>query len=202
MKDLVQELIPHAPQMGLFVAPDIPDARLENALRDYAPGVEAGDVVALYDATLTGNAKDGAVFAGDRFVFQNTDLEAAQTVHYTDLVGVEAASRWFGLGGKKVEVTVNRGRATFSLTMDFSGQPDAADYVGAFLERAMLEGVDTDRPEGTGSPAGAPGKEPGAPAPETDVDAVRAALDRLREAGKLADADHARLLEALGRPGA
>lgn len=184
MEDLIQNLMPHAPQMGLFVAPDIPEKRLTNAIQDYARHIEAGRVVALYDATLTGNGKDGAVFTHDRFVFQNTDLEAPQTVRYRDLIEVESSRRWLGLGGKKVELTVNRGRATFDLVMDFSGQPDAADYVARMLNEALSRditlGVQADD-EGT-----------------TDVGAVRSALATLRDDGKLSQADFDRILRTLG----
>lgn len=210
MKQIIQDLMPHAPQMGLFVTPDIPQDRLRNALQDYAHEMDAGEVLALYDATLRGSGKDGAVFAADRFVFQNTDLQAPQTVRYADLVGVEAKRKWMGIGGRKLELKVNRGRATFDLSMDFSGQPDAAEYVAAFLDKALLEGVRTgsgsrtpasDAPSASrASPSGAPASDASAPdaaappAPGTDVDALRDALTQLRDDGALADADFDRIL--------
>lgn len=181
MEDLIRERIPHAPQMGLFVLPDIPDTRLTNAVRDYAQHVRTSDVIALYDATLSGNGKDGAVFASDRFVFQNTDLEAPQTVRYRDLIEVEAKRRWMGLGGKKVELTVNRGRATFDLVMDFSGQPDAADYIAEFLDQAASVDITL------GSSA----------APATDFRVVEDALTRLNEQGALSSDDMETMLQAL-----
>lgn len=180
--DLVRERLPHAPQMGLYVVPDLPTKPLRNALSDYATDVEQSEVLALYDATLSGTGGDGAVFASDRFVFQNNDLQSVQTVRYQDLVGVESASRWWGLGGKKVDLTVNRGRATFDLTIDFSGAPEAADYVAEFLHDAMLKDVElasTDAPT------------------ETDVEAVRRALERLRTQQKLSKDDYTRLMRAL-----
>lgn len=182
MEDLLRDRLPHAPQMGLFVAPDVPPKRLDTALSDYATDVGGEEVLALYDATLSGTGGDGAVFTRDRFVFQNNDLQAAQTVRYSDLVKVEASSRWFGLGGKRVTLTVNRGRATFELTMDFSGAPKAAGYVAEFLDAAMVVDIDF-------SPASEPD--------ETDVDALRDALNRLRSEQKLTGADYERLLEAL-----
>ena len=68
MNDLVRDLIPHAPQMGLYVGPDIPADKRRNALQDYADEMTPDEVLALYDATLMGNAKDGALFASDRFL--------------------------------------------------------------------------------------------------------------------------------------
>jgi hypothetical protein len=186
VKSLLAELLPHAPHLGLFAVPNIPEDRLRGALRDYAPMMAAEDVLALYDATLLGNGKDGAVFAADRFVFQNNNLEAAQEVWYRDLVGVEAKRKL--LGGRVVQVEVNRGRATFTLGIDFSGKPEAAGYVARFLHEAMVHGaageMDTEAP-------------PAPAAPATDVAAVRAALDGLRRQGLLTEEDFQRLLEAL-----
>ena len=182
MEDLLRDRLPHAPQMGLFVVPDLPADRLDNALSDYARDVKRDEVLALYDATLSGTGGDGAVFARDRFVFQNNDLQATQTVRYSDLVGVKAESRWLGLGGKLVTLTVNRGRATFELSMDFSGAPEAASYVATFLDAAMVEDIDFT-----------PAAEPDA----TDVTAVRDALQRLRTEQKLTEVDFSRLMAVL-----
>ncbi|PSQ61875.1 MAG: hypothetical protein BRD27_02795 [Bacteroidetes bacterium QH_10_64_19] len=183
METLLRDRLPHAPQMGLFVTPNLPADRLDNALSDYAMEVGRDEALALYDATLSGTGGDGAVFTPDRFVFQNNDLQATQTVRYSDLVGVETQSRWFGLGGKVVALTVNRGRATFELTMDFSGAPKAASYVGDFLNTAMVRDIDF-----------APAAEPDT----TDVAAVQEALERLRAERKLTADDYERLMETLG----
>lgn len=182
MEDLLRDRLPHAPQMGLFVTPNLPGDRLDNALSDYATDVKREEVLALYDATLSGTGGDGAVFTPDRFVFQNNDLQSTQTVQYPDLVDVEVQSRWFGLGGKAVALTVNRGRATFELTMDFSGAPDAASYVADFLDTAMVRDIDF-----------APVAEPDT----TDGAAVRDALERLRAEQKLTEEDFDRLMRVL-----
>lgn len=168
--------------MGLFVAPNLPAGRLDNALSDYATAVGRDEVLALYDATLSGTGGDGALFTGDRFVFQNNDLQATQTVRYADLVGVEVRSRWLGLGGKVVDLTVNRGRATFELTMDFSGAPRAASYVVDFLDAAMVADIDF---------------RPAAEPDTTDRAAVREALQRLRAERKLTEDDYRRLEQVL-----
>lgn len=168
--------------MGLFVVPNLPEDRLSNALSDYATEMTRNEVLALYDATLSGTGGDGAVFAADRFIFQNNNLQATQTVRYPDLVGVDVRSRWLGLGGKVVDLTVNRGRATFELTMDFSGAPEAASYVGDFLDAAMVEDIDFS-----------PTAEP----ESTDVAAVREALQRLRTEQKLTEEDFDRLIGVL-----
>lgn len=184
MTDLIREYLPHAPDMGLFVAPEIPDRKLIAALGDYATGVEPDDVLALYDATRLGSAKDGAVFLADRVVFQNNDLQTPRPIRYEDIVGVRAKRKL--LGGRSVDVDLNRGRATVTETIDFSGQPAAAEYVERFLSEAMLRSVrrHTDAPLG-------------APSGGTDHRAVVDALDQLVKLGRLSVDDRQRMLDAL-----
>lgn len=188
MKALILELIPHAPQMGLFTAPDIPDDRLRNALRDYAKDVRREDVLALYDSTLLGHAKDGAVFMADGLVFQNNNLEETQVVKYADIVAVDSRRRL--LGGRKVTIEVNRGRATIMLTIDFSGKPDAAQYVERFLNEAMIRGAaaEMDRPAAANRTATG-----------SDKVKVRQALEDLRSSGVLSESDYRALADLLGR---
>ena len=180
MTSLLREYLPTAPDLGLYTAPDIPPGKLGAALADYAPDVDPEDVVALYDATRLGSAKDGAVFLADRLVFQNNDLQPARTVRYGDVVGVRSKRKL--LGGREIEIDLNRGRATVTETLDFSGQPGAAEYVERFLQQALAAGARTP-------------DDPTADA--TDRRAVQDALDRLVALGRLTDGDRRRMLDAL-----
>ena len=69
-------------------------------------------------------------------IFQNNDLQSIHEVRYEDIVQVDARRKL--IGGRRVLVTVNRGQATFEIEMDFSGKPQAADFVLRFLREAML----------------------------------------------------------------
>lgn len=180
MEDLLRKYIPNASGIGLYVEPDIPPEKLENALRDFGAGLAPEDVLALYDATLMGSAKDGALFASDRFVFQNTNLDEPQTIRYEDLVRVTTRRRF--LSGRKVMLDVNQGQATVTLSVDFSGKPKAAQYVTRFLHEAMMRSI---------SEGDAAARE------ATDADAVIRALDALLENGKLSLAVYERLVDAL-----
>lgn len=177
MTGLLREYLPHAPDLGLFVAPDIPEGKLRAALSDFAPEVRHEEVLALYDATRLGSAKDGAVFLADRFVFQNNDLQTPRAVRYEDVVGVRNKRQL--LGGRRVEVEVNRGRATITESLDFSAQAGAAEYVERFLREAMLRSASSS------------------PTPRTDRATVEAALGRLVAAGSLTEEDRLRMLDAL-----
>ena len=173
MRALIQELIPHAPHMGLYVAPSIPSSKLRNAVKDYAPGVSPDSVLALYDGTLMGSAKDGILFTDDMLVFQNSDLEAPQEIRYREIVHVDRKKRL--LKSTRIRLDVNRGRATFTVKLDLSAKPKATEYLYRFFKEVML------LPENNESQG-------------TDWAAVHAALDRLREDGSLSAVDHSRMI--------
>ena len=194
MEALIREYLPQAPQHGLYRTPSIPADKLHAALKDYAPEVEPERVLALYDATRLGSAKDGALFLADRLVYQNNDLTPAQTVRYEDIVRVDE-KRLF-LGGRKVEIDVNQGRATTTHALDFSGRADAAEFVARFLHEAMLTSARADAALRTSAPEPMPPATP-SQATGSDVAAVERALADLRTSGALTDADHRRLLDAL-----
>ncbi len=195
MQSLLRDYLPQAPQHGLYRAPDIPAGKLHAALRDYAPDIEPGSVLALYDATRLGSAKDGALFLADRLVYQNNDLTPAQTVRYEDIVRVDE-KRLF-LGGRKVEIDVNQGRATTTHALDFSARADAAEFVARFLQEAMLASARADAAESLRPEAAPELGERARTTAGSDLRAVERALADLRAAGTLADADHRRLLAAL-----
>ncbi len=191
VRALAIDLIPHDPRLGLFVAPDIPSDKLRNAIKDYAKDVRIPEVLALYDGTLLGSAKDGVVLCKERLVFQNNDLQDAQEIRYDDIVRVNLKKRL--LRGSRVLLDVNRGRATTEVALDFSAKPDAASHVAHFLSEAMLKGVDFGR--------GSDLEDQGTPESReaaTDRDAVEDALDRLQRAGTLTRDDKYRMMKALG----
>ncbi|MDX1429156.1 MAG: hypothetical protein R3282_02660, partial [Rhodothermales bacterium] len=121
---------------------------------------------------LSGNAKDGAVFTADRVVFQNSDLSPVQEIRYDDIVGVKVKRKF--LGGKKINIDVNRGRATVRFVMDFSGRPDAADYVARFLYESMMYSIEAEGRIGDHSAGD-----------HTDKPAVARALQNLVDEGLL-----------------
>jgi hypothetical protein len=194
VRALAIDLVPHDPSIGLFVAPDIPSDKLKNAIKDYAKEVRIPEVLALFDGTLLGSAKDGVVLCKERLVFQNNDLQDPMEIRYDDIVRVNLKKRF--LRGSVVLLDVNRGRATTEVALDFSGKPDAAPHVAHFLSEAMLKGVDFGR--GSGDEA-----DPTPPVPEgreavTDRHAVEDTLDRLQRDGKLTRDDKYRMLATLG----
>ncbi|NNE68987.1 MAG: hypothetical protein HKN29_01345 [Rhodothermales bacterium] len=190
MRTLAIELLPHDPSLGLYVAPHIPTDKLSNAIKDYARDVRIPEVLAIYDGTLLGSAKDGAVFCKERLVFQNNDLQDPQEIRYDDIVRVNLKKKF--LRGARVLLDVNRGRATTEVALDFSARPDAGTHVAHFLSEAMLKDVDFGRDAPAERPFPSSAREP-----RTDRHAVEDALDRLHQAGHLTREDKYRMLEAL-----
>lgn len=186
---LLQEFLPHAPQHGLYRAPDIPRPKLGAAIDDYGKAaVTRDEVLALYDATRLGSAKDGALFCADRLVYQNNNLSAPRTVHYDDIVRVEAKKLF--LGGRRLEMDVNEARATVTERLDFSAHAEAAAFVERFLKEVLLMSSDPDR-------VAAPAAPPSIPAASTDVQVVAESLEDLVEAGLLAAQDRDRMMAVL-----
>lgn len=69
----------------LYISPDIPPKKLDNAIAAYARDVQPGYVLALYDQTVFGSAKDGILFLGDRMYFSWN----RRVINYLDVQDVE-----------------------------------------------------------------------------------------------------------------
>lgn len=169
MTELVRDLIPHAPQMGLYVAPEIPPDLLRNAVESVGGGTKPDAVLALFDNSIFGNARDGALLTGDGIIFRKSG-QPVHMVRYEDITHVDKKKGFFS---KALHLDVNRGRATFTVTIDVSNNAEALDYLHRFLQETMLQTT----PVGT-----------------TDWDAVQQALMALRRRGLLTHEDYARLM--------
>ena len=69
----------------IYVSPDIPPKKLDNAIAAYAHDVQPGYVLALYDQTVLGSAKEGILFLGDRMYFSWN----RRVINYLDIQDVE-----------------------------------------------------------------------------------------------------------------
>jgi hypothetical protein len=85
--------------------------------------------------------------------------------------------------------------------MDFSGQPEAADYVATFLQAALHRSPPRERSreqtQKDDARAASRRSPEGSPTTETDAPAVRRMLERLHAKGKLSAPDLKRLLRVL-----
>ncbi|MBW8350049.1 hypothetical protein K0H71_11380 [Bacillus sp. IITD106] len=70
--DIISDFAPKlVGEMGkAYVQPDIPEKKLQNALQSYGEGINATNVVALYDGTTFGSAKDGFLITKAGFYYK------------------------------------------------------------------------------------------------------------------------------------
>ncbi|MDU2895805.1 MULTISPECIES: hypothetical protein [Clostridium] len=72
----------------VYIAPDIPEKKLNNAILSIAEGVNPQYVLAIIDTTLFGSAKEGIVFLGDRLFVRNT-FEKTTMFNFSDILEAE-----------------------------------------------------------------------------------------------------------------
>jgi len=86
----------------IYIVPDIPEKKLNNALKSYGSDVSYESVLALYDDTLFGSASDGFLFTGEKMlhnkygVFLYSDIESVEYVEEitTNDKGKEKKEEW------------------------------------------------------------------------------------------------------------
>lgn len=73
---------------NVFVAPSIPEKKLNNAVKSYnlTNGVNA--IIAIYDNTLFGSAKEGIVFTGEKIILKEIFEEPVELI-FTDFESVK-----------------------------------------------------------------------------------------------------------------
>lgn len=69
----------------VYVVPEIPEKKLNNAISAIAPNVNPEYVLAIADSTLFGSAKEGIVFTGDSMYLKYT-LEERQEYKFENLI--------------------------------------------------------------------------------------------------------------------
>ena len=114
--------------------------RLSGATGAYAQTL-GEEPLAIYDATILGNGRSGMAFGPTAIAFQNS-IETPQRIAYRDLIKAQATGTKFF--GRKLDLTINRGQATFETTVDFSANADAADHVARFLNEAIAQSADAE----------------------------------------------------------
>ncbi|RDU73147.1 hypothetical protein CQA66_02690 [Helicobacter aurati] len=60
----------------ILVAPNIPEKKLNNVIKAFECEDCMKSILALYDNTLFGSAKEGLVFTGEKMVFKSSSRQA------------------------------------------------------------------------------------------------------------------------------
>ena len=75
IEQLIKDKVPGMNELGkVYVTPDIPDKKINNAVASYAKDVESGFILAVIDTTIFGSGKEGFLFTGNRMYAEIVDL--------------------------------------------------------------------------------------------------------------------------------
>lgn len=73
---------------NVFVSPDIPEKKLNNAVKAFKMPDDYNYVIAIYDNTFLGSAKEGLVFTGEKVVYRPL-LSDPETILYEQILSAE-----------------------------------------------------------------------------------------------------------------
>ena len=72
---------------NIYIAPNIPEKKINNAISEFKYNSDINSVIALYDNSLLGNSKEGLLFIGSGFFIKTKDL-----IKKVDFLDVKKAS--------------------------------------------------------------------------------------------------------------
>src|ERR1044072_6057383 len=95
----------------IFLPGAIPNDKLSNALRAYAPGVSANDVLLLYDNTIFGSAKDGLLITPEAIYWHNM-WESVCMARFSDIktisYNIQQLTSQINIDGSYISVTQSK----------------------------------------------------------------------------------------------
>jgi len=116
MKNINSFIKEHIKSIGkdIYVVPNIPEKKLNNALKAYGNDVSYTSVLALYDDTLFGSASEGFLFTGEKMVhnkygtFFYSNIESVEYITETTInnKGKEKKEEWIAI--KTKDGTINK----------------------------------------------------------------------------------------------
>ncbi len=89
----------------VHVAPEIPENKLNNAVKAFAFAGSPETVIALYDNTVLGSGKDGLLFTGERLIYR-ASFTAPIDIAYSSIKSAYYKEIKTGKDGKKIERSV------------------------------------------------------------------------------------------------
>lgn len=72
---------------NIYIAPNIPEKKINNAISEFKYNSDINSVIALYDNSLLGNSKEGLLFVGSGFFIKTKDL-----IKKVDFLDIKKAS--------------------------------------------------------------------------------------------------------------
>lgn len=125
----------------VYIAPGIPDKKMNNALRDIAPGEQPEHVLVLIDTSFLGNGKAGLVFVGDKVYFNNNFVK--MTIEYQDITSctVDTSNVFDNKGRQKTiqQVTLEKkdgSKVNLTTALEFINKTVFAELLNGIVSEA------------------------------------------------------------------
>lgn len=90
---------------NVSIAPNIPNKKLDNAIKAFGYSGSPSNIVALFDNTLFGSGKDGVIFTGEMFIYRPSFSDPI-SVSYSSIAKVEHLENWAGSKQDKLEHSI------------------------------------------------------------------------------------------------
>lgn len=91
IEQLIKDKVPEINGIGkVYVTPDIPDKKVNNAVASYAQDVESGYILAIIDTTIFGSGKEGFLFTGNKMYFGGVGSKRCYDLNKISQVTVES----------------------------------------------------------------------------------------------------------------
>jgi hypothetical protein len=100
-ESLLTRVVPHDPQNQWYLSPNIPQKKLDRAIRKYASGLQPGDVLALMDGTVFGSAHIGVLLTTEGLHYRRSGKGGA--IRWSEIS--EAKS----VGSAEIDITTTQG---------------------------------------------------------------------------------------------
>jgi hypothetical protein len=101
-ESLLARVVPHDPQNQWYCSPNIPQKKLDRAVRKYGSGIKADDVLALLDGTVFGSAEMGLLLTMEGIWYRRSGKGGA--VRWSEISDAKP------VGSADIEIRVGEGR--------------------------------------------------------------------------------------------
>ncbi|MBO1307910.1 hypothetical protein JZO70_17175 [Enterococcus sp. 669A] len=107
-----------------YIAPEIPQKKLNNAIKAIAPNETPDYIIAIVDTTLLGSAKEGIVFLGDKIIIKemlskpiNIEFSQLEGVSYNEFTKVDTK----GKEKKEISMEVTTKETSYTISSGMFG---------------------------------------------------------------------------------
>ena len=77
-----------------YVAGEIPSKKIDNALKNFAFGMDKTTIIGFYDTTVMGSGKKGYIFTDDKICYSDI-MEKPQKIWYDDIKSMKIINSIF-----------------------------------------------------------------------------------------------------------